>query len=148
MISKAGQRRTVSGARNVLGLLLSLWVSLAIQPCAVAAVSEHSCPHCPTGIEAAPDSQHHHGHSQSHDAAGASAECDSMQAGCCEIDDGIVATRTDSPEFDDNVVAIPTAAPPPGAIDVPYAEPELAVPLPVPAGRSVPLHIVKCVYLI
>ena len=37
---------------RVFGLFVAVWVSLALQPCAVAAVSESDCPHCPSEIEA------------------------------------------------------------------------------------------------
>jgi hypothetical protein len=145
MIDKSGNR---AGARNVLGLLLALWVSLAVQPCAVAAVAEHDCPHCPTEIEAAPGAHHHRGHTASEESAAMPTDCGAMQAECCEIDDRIVGVRTDAPDIDDDDTVLATGAAPPGAVDAPRAQPELAVPLPQPAGRSVPLHIINCVFLI
>lgn len=147
MIAKNHNLRNVPGARKVFGLLLALWVSLAIQPCAVAAVSEHDCPHCPTEIEAAPESQHHHGHAASANETGQAADCGATQADCCELVEGIASVRVDSPEPDDEIPAI-TSAPPPGVLDAPRARPALAVPLPQLVAARVPLHIIKCVYLI
>jgi hypothetical protein len=139
---------TIAGARNVLALLLALWVSLAVQPCAVAAGAEHDCPHCPTESEAAPGAQHHHGHTASDESAAMPADCGALQAECCEIDDRMVGVRTDALEFDDNDNVLATGASPPTVVDVPRARPELAVPLPQRTGRSVPLHLINCVFLI
>jgi len=148
MTVKTGTLGKNAGARNVLGLLLALWVSLAIQPCAVAAVSEHDCPHCPTEAEAAPGAQHHHGHAVSQDTAAMASDCGAMQSDCCDVEDRIVGVRIDAPELDDDDTVLPLGAAPPGITDVPRARPELAVPLPPPAGRSVPLHIIHCAFLI
>jgi hypothetical protein len=148
MIATNDNPRNVSGARNVFGLLLALWVSLAIQPCAMAAVSEHDCPHCPAEIEAADDSGHHHDHGAAQGGAGMSAECDSATADCCDLEDRIVGVRVALPDFDDGDSVMLMSVAPPGVLDVPRAPPELAVPLPQVSGRFVPLNIVNCVYLI
>jgi hypothetical protein len=145
MIDSSGKR---AGVSKMLGLLLALWVSLAVQPCAVASVAEHECPHCPTEIKAAPGSEHHHGHSTADDSAAMLAGCGAMQAECCEIDDRIVGVRTDAAEFDDDGTVLATGPAPPGVVDVPRARPELAVPLPQPTGRFVRLYIINCVFLI
>ena len=45
---------------RMLYAFLMLWVSLGIQPCAVAAVGDADCPHCP------PEETHSDGHDHEH----------------------------------------------------------------------------------
>jgi hypothetical protein len=134
------------GTRNVFGLLFALWVSLAIQPCAVAEVSEHSCPHCPTEVAAASDSSHHHGGPAHHAATQVSPSCESMQADCCDLDEGIANVRVELPDLDD-ATAVLTAAAPPQIVDVPRREANRLADPPDPPDDLVPVHLKKCVFL-
>jgi len=148
MTTRTDRERSARGTRSVLGLLLSVWVSLAIQPCAVAAASEHHCPHCPPEAAAAPESQHHHGSASHHGAAAKpAADCESMQAGCCDLDKSIVNVRVDLPDVDD-LTAIVTSVEPPQLVDAPHGRSERPAGPPEPPDGSVPIHLLKCVFLI
>ncbi len=135
----------VKGTRRVFGLLLALWVSLALQPCAMAA-SEHDCPHCPTETAVAPATHHDHGGSGSHHAAGATHDCASMQSDCCDLGESIANVRVDLPDLDD-VTAIITSAAPPQLADAPRRQAECPDSPPEPPDGSVPIHLLKCVFL-
>jgi hypothetical protein len=145
MWARTDKAVTAQGTRRAFGLLLALWVSLALQPCAIAA-SEHDCPHCPAEIAAAPTSHHDHGGSGNHHNAAKMHDCASMQADCCELDDSIVNVRVDLPDLDD-LTAFITSAAPPQLADAPRGQAERLASPPEPPDRSVPIHLMKCVFL-
>lgn len=41
------RRRRVAWGRRVLGAFFVAWLTVALQPCVMAAEIEHDCPHCP-----------------------------------------------------------------------------------------------------
>jgi hypothetical protein len=137
-----------SGARaRLFGLFAAVWVGLALQPCAIAAVSENDCPHCPPQAEqAAMPHESHHDHA-AEDIPDDPPNCDSLGADCCDVDEATVNVRVDPTKVDDQPTglpaSVPTSHPDPGPCEGPGngAEP------PEPPAGSVPLHVLKCVYL-
>ena len=144
MDARADRQRTTTATRKVLGLFVAAWVSLALQPCALATEAEHSCPHCPTESEAAPESAHHRHHSGE---AAKAADCSSMQADCCEFDEGIVSVRLDPPNPDEQVLALPPTIPGAGVWPTLVQDFGNATGPPRPPAGRVPLHVLNCVYL-
>lgn len=56
MLAKIRQHQT-AWARRVLALFAVVWVSMAIQPCAMAMGDDSDCPHCPPAMVG----EHHDG---------------------------------------------------------------------------------------
>jgi hypothetical protein len=146
MVAGTDNRRTAPATRRVIGLFAAAWVSLALQPCAIAAPSEHDCPHCPeeAGVADA-DAHHHHGADEAA-SADLSPTCSTAQADCCELDEGIVNLRTATIDLDDEPPALLADAPFPGSVVRADREPGNATGPPPPA-ESVPIHVRHCVYL-
>ena len=146
MVAGTDNRRTATATRRVIGLFAAAWVSLALQPCAMAAPTEHDCPHCPeeTGVNEGA-AHHHHGADQAA-AADAGASCAAAQADCCELDEGIVNLRTATIDLDDEPSALLAEGPLPGSFVRADREPGKATGPPPPA-ESVPIHVRNCVYL-
>lgn len=132
---------------RIFGLFVAVWVSLAVQPCAVAAVSESDCPHCPPEIEAVAPTTESHCNPAANISHDEQPNCDSAQAACCDVDEGIVNVRVDTNGLDDNSTGLPLSAlashPDIGLCGAP----ENAAAPPEPSGATVPLHVLKCVYL-
>jgi len=132
--------------RNLLGVVVALWVGLGIQPCAVAAVSDHGCPHCPLALEQ--DASHAGDHLCASEILQFDESCVSAQAECCDIDEGTIDVRSGQQDLDDYdgfLPLLPTSAsellthpddPSDGAADPPGY-----------SGGSVSLHVLYCVYL-
>ena len=126
---------------RILYALVALWVSLGIQPCAVAEVSDADCPHCPPAETHSipPENEHCGGHTESRFDATMSNEC-------CDADDGAIDTRyntIDLKDFGD------VAAPPPSADPSSPFWIIQRIPIVDPPDRrrsSVPLYILNCVY--
>lgn len=126
--------------------MAAVWVGLALQPCAMAEVAESDCPHCPTKIEhvATPES---HCDTVARVVPDIPADCDSIKAECCHLEEGIVNARADTTDTDDEPVGavsnLPSSLHDPG----PCADPGYEIVPPEPSGGSVRLHVLKCVYL-
>lgn len=140
-------------ANRFAALLFAVWVSLAVQPCAIAAVSDHDCPHCPTEVESgavhgAHGSQKSHDHgSMGSSEAAVSEMCASMQSDCCDNDESAVSARAVSPDLDANPVALPTCGPTWVDRPDPRQEPAKATGPPVLPGGLISLQDLYCVYL-
>jgi len=132
---------------KILGLLTAVWIGLAIQPCAVAAVSNEDCAHSLVGAKAYPRP--------------ADAKCDPAvqrqiddhtrpvptSSNCCDLDEGIVNQRVD--DFGSNLIAliVPPSVPDSLIRSGSSEESGNAADPPESSGGPVPLHILKCVYL-
>jgi len=96
-----------SKRRSLLAGIVVLWVCLGIQPCAVAAVSDADCPHCPPELpEPEPEQASHCGGN----ATATEAPHVVLAEECCEADDGAVDGRPPSFEFKpvyDTLAALP-----------------------------------------
>ncbi len=85
-----------SKCRSLFAGIVALWVCLGIQPCAVAAVSEADCPHCPPELPVPePEQSSHCGGS----VKAADAPHVIVAEECCEADDGAIDARTASFEL-------------------------------------------------
>jgi len=147
------QQRQFMPANRLAALLLAVWVSLAVQPCAMAEVSDQDCPHCPTEVELTAVHGAHDAHG-SHDCgsmdlggAGLSEMCASAQSDCCDFDESVVNARPGSPDLDDNPIALPTRGPARADHPDPRREPANATGPPVWPGGLVSLQDLYCVYL-
>jgi len=136
------QRRTRAAARRCFGVLVVMWLNMAILPCAAASVSDHTCPHCPPAEQA--ELAAHHGQHK----ASTEPPCASMQSQCCDLDEVNVDARSGKLKvkdaFDDTLapVAMPLAVLP--VVDHAIVD---DVHPPDPGGSSTPLYILYCVYL-
>lgn len=132
---------------KILGLLTTVWIGLALQPCAVAAVSNEDCAHSLIGAKAY--------------SRPADAQCDlavqrqiddhtrpvTTSSNCCDLDERIVNQRVD--DFGSNLIALIVPPSVPDSLIRPglSEEPGNAADPPESSGGPVPLHILKCVYL-
>ena len=138
--NKHNSKGTVSS--RMLYVLLALWVSLGIQPCAVAAVSDADCPHCPPEetFAIAPENDHCGGGAEQAFDATASNEC-------CDADDGAIDTRYSTVDLKD---LHDVAAAPPSAVGTPWSRRTIenfpVVDPPDQRLSRVPLYILNCVY--
>lgn len=144
MMSFLASTRGKRGAarRRVLGVFVAMWVSLGLQPCAVAAVSDVECPHCPPEHEHAMAAAHDHGHSNTESSGRGT------QSACCEADDAAIDTRwgkIEDKDAGDFSAAIPASEP---AISLRHdAYSGSAVDPPDRGRSSIRLHVLYCVYL-
>ena len=135
------QRRTRAATRRCFGVLIVIWLNMAILPCAAASVSDHDCPNCPPAEQA--ELAAHHGQHK----ASTEATCVSMQAQCCDLDEVNVDARSGKLKvkdaFDDTFAPVAT----PLAVS-PVADRAIADDArpPNPGGSSTPLYILYCVY--
>ncbi len=148
MFASFNPKHSELGRTRVFGLLVAVWVSLALQPCAVAAVSDHECPHCPIEVEAAPAADEDHCNPAGKNKADDGTSVPSGQSECCDLDDGIVNVRIDTTGDDDDLSILPTSVPASQFRLGPCEESGNATGPPDPTGGSVPLHVLNCVYLI
>ena len=137
--NKRNKNRTVHS--RAFGVLVVLWVSLGIQPCAVAAVEDSGCPHCPPEHEQPMAT--HGGHS---DGMTESSSCASMQSMICEADEAAVDSRIG--KIDDIEAAVVVAVSGTAAINPVASDTFIAIASDSPERRrsAVPLHILYCVY--
>ena len=147
MFGRAKRQYARIASSKVLGLFAAVWVSLALQPCAVAAVAEQSCPHCPPEIEAAPDVIREHCGTRLPEPAVALENCVTAQSDCLDIEDGLVNVRVEMPDFDDDMPVLPTSVPDSRIHRHTREHPANATGPPERPGRPVPLYILNCVYL-
>ncbi len=138
------RRKSKGTARSrALYALLALWVGLGIQPCAVAAVSDSDCPHCPPTEESlvSPEDEHCGGADPTLNASAPSE--------CCDADDGAIDSRSSTVDQKDlhDVVDVPVLG-----FSVAWPLPTIArfmIVDPPDRHRSViPLFIKHCVYRI
>ena len=147
MTISTDKNRNVSRTRKALGLMLAVWVSLAVQPCAVAAVSTEQCPHCPVPVETTPEPERNHcGSTVTTNEE--TVSCASAQAECCDVEEGIVNLRIAASDLDEGDNVLTTSVPVPHLYHGPCEESGNATGPPEASGGSVPLHVLKCVYLI
>ncbi len=135
-IRTAGRRRTLSG-------LLLIWVGLGVQPCAMAAVSESDCPHCPPATESQPMNMHDHDGTDGKLHADASSTHDD----CCDTDEDAIDARTNLGKYSD-LSDFSSALPPahiPSSRVISSALSDFDDP-PDRQRSSVPLRILYCVY--
>ena len=137
---KRNKNRTLHS--RAFGVLVVLWVSLGFQPCAVAAVNDPGCPHCPPGHEQ--PTATHGGHS---DGMAETSSCAGMQSMICEADEAVIDSRIG--KIDDNdagvvVAALATTA----AINPVASDAFVAIASDPPERRrsAIPLYILYCVY--
>jgi len=147
MTNNTDKHRNGSRTRKALGLMLAVWVSLAVQPCAVAAVSAEECPHGPVPAETTPEPERNHCGSL---VTGSEevASCASAESECCDLEEGIVNVRVELPDFGDDITVLPASVPASHPCLGPCEESGNAAGPPEPSGGSVPLHVLKCLYLI
>lgn len=136
---KRKSKDTMSG--RILYALVVLWVSVGLQPCAVAEVSDADCPHCPPAEthSIAPENEHCGGHTEATFDAIVSNEC-------CDADDGAIDTRYNTIDLKDfgDVAPPPLNAGPPSPFWIVQRIP--VVDPPDRRRSSVPLYILNCVY--
>ncbi|MEM8815128.1 MAG: hypothetical protein AAGE85_04835 [Pseudomonadota bacterium] len=132
-----------------------LWFAVGLQPCAVAALSELECPHCPDEMTAPSANAHAH-HAQSEDisghahaADGALEDCDSGPSDCCETDTAAVDGRSQPPAPKDMgdtaelaLVFLPSVIAYSPAFEARPDPPHVTRPATGPR-----LHLIHCVYL-
>ena len=129
--------------RRVLSVFVALWVSLGLQPCAVAASSDVDCPHCPPEQEQPMAAMSDHCDPKSESSL-ASAPSD-----CYEVEESAIDGRLGKIDFKDAgkfSAAIPTSEP---FVSIRFDTcSSNAVDPPDRAARArpIPLHILYCVY--
>ena len=148
MFAHYTQPRSKHARTRLLGLFAAVWVSLVLQPCAVAAVSESDCPHCPPEVEAQAAAIESHCNPAAKATPDEMPNCDSVQAECCDLDEGIVNVRADTNHGDDDSTVLPTSVPASQPSLGPCGDSGNAAGPPEPSGGSVPLYVLKCVYLV
>lgn len=148
MFASFNQQHTRRGRTRVFGLLVAVWVSVVLQPCAIAAVADRECPHCPMEVEAALAAIEDHCNPAGKNKAEDATSLPPAQAECCDLDDGIVNVRVDTTSDDDDITILPTSVPASQFRLGPCEESGNATGPPDPTGGSVPLHVLMCVYLI
>lgn len=125
-----------------LGVVVAVWLNLAVQPCAMALGADEGCPHCPPshGDEMAA----HHGHHETDIREG----CDSPLSDCADSEEFSLDARHSQAKQKDNsgavIIVAPTvsdAIPHPDLYATTAADPPLLV------ATSPPLHLLNCVFL-
>ena len=139
MFASFNQQQTKSKRTRALGLLVAVWVSLTLQPCAIASVSDHECPHCPIEIEAEPAAIKDHCNPTPADSAGDRQDYPTAKSDCCDLDEGIVNVRVDTSGDDDDDTVLHTGDPASQFRLGPCEESGNATGPPDPTGGSVPL---------
>ena len=140
-------RTSGSAARRGLGVLVLVWLNLALTPCAMALGADHACDHMPAA--GAHDMSGHHDHGADHnDAIGKAPSCDSLQAACCDLADVTVDARGDgkSPQKPSGNVALAAS----GYEALHVFQPAtvgVAVDPPDPPPERAARHALFCVYL-
>jgi hypothetical protein len=126
----------------VLAVVVSLWVNLAVQPCAMAMGADSDCPHCPPAVEDTIAMAHgHHG-------SGADADCATSGSDCGAIDEFGIDSRSSQSKLKDNAEdVVPVSVLPGGRLLVPATIPMAATGPPDIAVAPLPLHLLNCVFL-
>ena len=141
-----------SAARRGLGVLVLVWLNLALTPCAMALGADHACDHMPAaGVH---DMSGHHDHGADHGGANHHAasnkapSCDSLQAECCDLADVTVDARGDGKSLQKPSGNVALAATGYEALHV--FQPAIvgvAVDPPDPPPERAARHALFCVYL-
>ena len=136
-----------SAARRGLGVLVLVWLNLALTPCAMALGADHACDHMPAA--GAHDMPGHHEHGADHHVADHEApSCDSLQANCCDLADVTVDVRNDRKTLQESSDAVPLAASGYEVLHVFHpATVGDAVDPPGPPPERAARHALFCVYL-
>jgi hypothetical protein len=140
----ANRRHNESMAnRRVLGAFVAFWLSLALQPCAAAAIGDADCPHRPSEIEQPMEAVSDHCNPNSE------APTASVQSDCCEADEATVDGRLGQPDFKGDG-KVPVAIPASDPIFAIQFDPTVGTANDPPdqTRLSIPLQILYCVYLI
>ena len=133
--------RTLTQSRW-LGVLVAVWLNLAVQPCAMALGLDDGCPHCPPVDHAAMDA--HHGHHAEEVDAG----CDSLLSDCGETDDFNIDGRFSFSKAKDTTDDVQAVAVAPVAAQLSrIGFTTTAADPPRPVGSSPPLYLLNCVFL-
>jgi len=122
--------------------MVALWVSLGVQPCALAATSESDCPHCPPTHEQAAIGAHQH-----HASVDVSQPASGMASDCCEADEGTLDARQGQLEIKPVGGAI--AGPPTSLLSIPRLASLERNGVTAPSERrpsAIPLRVLYCVY--
>ncbi len=138
------KRHTVGTAkRRVLSVMVALWVSLGLQPCAMAAVGDVDCPQCPPEQEQPMAAVGEHCDPQGHPSFS------SAPSDCYTLEESAIDGRLGKIDFKDDgkfSAAIPISEP---FVAIRFdASSRNAVGPPGQAvrARPIPLHILYCVY--
>ncbi len=127
--------------RRVLSVLVALWVSLGLQPCAVAAVGDVDCPQCPPEQEQPMAAMSEHCDPQGHSSfSSAPSDCYTLEESAVDGRLGKIDCKDDG-KFS---AAIP-AGEPFVAIRFDTCSSNVVDP-PDRAARPIPLYILYCVY--
>jgi hypothetical protein len=125
----------------MLAVMAAVWLSLGVQPCAIAAAGDAECPHrAHEGTAPAA----HHGHAPAQD----DARCDVAEPPCCAADAVTVDGRPGAGKGDngDDVDGQPPTPDCRLLFDVDRPPDKLScTTVPPPPAR--PLHVLNCVYL-
>ena len=148
MFTSSSKQRTKPDRSKFFGLLAAVWVSLALQPCAIAAVSDQECPHCPMEIETERAAYDDHCNPALVEVADERHYHPVVESDCCDVDEGIASVRVDTSGDKDDATVVPADVPASQFRVSPRQKSVSASGPPGPTGTSVPLHILKCVYLI
>ncbi|MGI9247767.1 MAG: hypothetical protein ACR2QI_02055 [Woeseiaceae bacterium] len=128
--------------RSVLGLVATLWLNMAVLPCAMAFESDDFCQHCPPAVEH--EMASHHGHAE----VQAKPSCLTMQSQCCDLEEASIDVRGCKLEVKPTTEAVLITAP--AVAKLPSRSPghvSSALDPPHISGCSPPLHVLFCVYL-
>lgn len=125
-----------------MGLLMVLWLNMAVLPCAMAFESDTSCAHCPPAGEH--DITSHHSHSE----VQVEPTCATTQSQCCDLEQAGVDARGGKldikPASEVVFITAPVIATMPsrssGHVRCASDPPDIY-------GSSPPLHVLYCVYL-
>lgn len=139
----ANRRGTGTANRRGFGVLVLLWLNLAVTPCAVALGSEHDCMHAPPA-ELHSTTGHEHEHMHQHEAP----PCDVATVECCEVADAIADRHVKNLKPKNAVDAEWAGAPHYVELQAPRAAFVTAdSDPPDPPFGSAPRHIMFCVFL-
>jgi len=140
----SSRQQAQSQGFRALGLFAAVWLSLALQPCAMAfaADDDHDCPHCPPA-----QTQEHGG---MHGNMDNKMPCVDGLSDCAIAEDLNVDGRGGQFKLKDAPVNILLAIAP-QELALPFQRPANATRLPrhtpVHAGAPPPFYVLNCVYL-
>jgi hypothetical protein len=129
--------------RRVLGVFVALWLSLGLQPCAVAAAGDVDCPHCPTEQEQSMAAMVEHCDPQN------GSSYSSAPSDCYEVEESAVDGRLGQVDFKDAgtvLVAIPSSEPFASIRFDSCSSNVVDPPDRAARARPIPFHILYCVF--
>ncbi len=128
--------------RRGLAVFAALWISLGLQPCAMATVSDVDCPHCPAEQVQPMAAGSDHCEPQGESSSGTLSDC-------FEAEESAVNGRlgqSDGKDAGKFSAAIPTGEP---FLSIPFdicSNKAVDPPNQAVRARPIPLHILYCVY--